>query len=201
MIGGERFSDRPRCVCRVIAAFLRTWNDGVGYVDRQRLEPYASHVVGTGGYRRISRIRRDICLSYAGADLDRGPLRRVAARVRMRGRIAWTVGIFPAIWLKEGAGAYAARVCFGRGGSEEAFALLDQLLEVGSSPSHPSKADGKRNGNGNGHRRDELAIRATVIAREQASARNRAARESGSGSAAAGDRRRDRRAEQPPVRS
>jgi hypothetical protein len=133
MIGGERFSDRPDCVCPVIGAFLRSWNDGVGYADRQRLEPYASLIVGTGGYRRISRIRRDMCLSYGGADLDRGPLRRAAARLRMRVRIAWTVGIFPSIWLKEGAGAYAARVCFARGGSPEAFMLLDRLLGVGQA--------------------------------------------------------------------
>src|SRR5436190_21789692 len=76
MIGGERFSDRPDCVCPVIGAFLRSWNDRVGYADRQHLETYASRVVGTGGSRRMSRIRRDICLSYAGAGLGRGLLRR-----------------------------------------------------------------------------------------------------------------------------
>ena len=195
LLGGEKFTDRPKCVCPVIGSFLRSWNDGVGYADRQRLEPYASLVVGTGGYRRISRIRRDICLSYAGANLDRGLLRRVAVRLHMRARIAWAVGIFPAIWLKEGAGAYAARVCFARGGSREAFALLDRLLEVGSSPSRPSNM----NGNGNGHRRDEVAIRATIVAGERA--RTRAARESGSETAAAADLPRGRRAEQPPVRS
>jgi hypothetical protein len=196
MIGGERFSDRPDCVCDVIGAFLRTWNDGVSYADRQRLEPYAALVVGTGGYRRISRIRRDICLSYAGAELGRGPLGRAAARLRMRARIAWAMGIFPSIWLKEGAGAYAARVCFARGGSEEAFALLDRLLEVGSSDSSPPR---KPNGNGrrNGGRTDELAIRATIIARERAGSRTRAARGSGSGPAAAAGRRRDRRAARP----
>jgi hypothetical protein len=192
MIGGEQFTDRPGCVCPVVGAFLRSWNDGVGYADRQRLEPYASLVVGTGGYRRISRIRRDICLSYGGAELDRGPFRRAAARLRMRTRIAWAVGIFPSIWLKEGAGAYAARVCFARGGIEEAFALLDRLLAVGSSPSRPPAS---LNGNGNGHRRDDLAIRATIIARERA--RTRAARGSGSAPVAAGDRRRDRRAVPP----
>lgn len=197
VIGGERFTDRPRCVDPVIGAFLRCWNDGVGYADRQRLEPYASLVVDTGGDRRISRIRRDICLSYAGAKLERGPLRRAAARLRMRMRIAWAVGIFPAIWLKEGAGAYAARVCFARGGSEEAFALLDRLLGVGSSPSpEPS------NGNGNGHRRAELAIRAAIKAREGAvAARSRAARESDSVPVAAGDRPRDRRAARRPADS
>lgn len=152
MIGGERFSDRPDCVCPVIGSFLRSWNDGVGYADRQRLEPYASLVVGTGGYRRISRIRRDICLTYGGANLDRGPLRRAATRLRMRARIAWTVGIFPSIWLTEGAGAYAARVCFIRGGSGEAFTLLDRLLAVGAPPSAERAAsNGNGNGNGNGN--------------------------------------------------
>jgi hypothetical protein len=211
MIGGERFSDRPGCVCDVIAAFLRTWNDGVSYADRQRLEPYAALVVGTGGHRRISRIRRDICLSYAGAKLARGPLGRVAARLRMRARIAWTVGIFPSIWLKEGAGAYAARVCFARGGSDEAFALLDRLLAVGSSTSLPRSTPnggGERNGNGNGdgdngHSGDvELAIRTAILARERPrGARTRAARGSGSGPAAAAGRPRDRRAGPPPAGS
>ena len=198
MIGGEQFSDRPTCVCPVIGAFLRSWNDGVGYADRQRLEPYASVVVGTGGHRRISRMRRDICLSYGGAKLDRGPLRRALSRLRMRARIAWTVGFFPSIWLKEGAGAYAARACFAGGGSGEAFALLDRLVAVGSAPSdEPSSSNG--NGNGNGHGRDDLEIRAMIAARERA--RSRAARESGSPSDEAGDRHRDRRAAQPAGRS
>jgi hypothetical protein len=183
IIGGEPFSDRPRCVDRVIGAFLRGWNDRAGYADRQRLHPYASRVVGTGGYRRISRIRRDRCLAWSGANLDRGPLGRVAARLRMRARIAWSIGLWPAFRLKDGAGAYAARRCFGRGGSEEAFALLDELLEIGESggdrvprlPAHWVPADldrldvpnGNGNGNGNGHRRDELGVRATIIARRR----------------------------------
>jgi hypothetical protein len=189
MIGGEKFTDRPDCVCPVIGSFLRSWNDRAGYADRQRLHQYASRVVGTGGYRRISKIRCDLCLSYAGANLDRGPLRRAVVRLRMRGRIAWSVGIFPSIWLKEGAGAYAAHIAFARGEGNDAFALLDRLLEVGSPPASPRNG----NGTGNGHRADELAIRATIAAR----ARTRAARESGSASAAAGDRRHDRQAEQP----
>jgi hypothetical protein len=196
IIGGERFSDRPRCVCRVLAAFLRGWNDRASYADRQRLEPYAALVVGTRGYRRISRIRRDICLSWAGADLDRGPLRRVAARLRMRARIAWTVGVWPSMRLREGAGAYAARVCIARGGADEAFALLDRLLGVGSSPTVGS-SNGNGNGNGNGHRGDELAIRAGIIARERRNpeeARTPSARGSGSLTAADGDRPPDSRA-------
>jgi hypothetical protein len=193
MIGGEKFTDRPDCVCPVIGSFLRSWNDRAGYADRQRLHQYASRVVGTGGYRRISKIRRDLCLSYAGANLDRGPLRRAVVRLRMRGRIAWSVGIFPSIWLKEGAGAYAAHSAFARAESNDAFALLDRLLEVGSPPASPRNG----NGNGNGHRADERAIRATIAAR----ARTRAARGSGSASVAAGDRRHDQQAEPPRVSS
>src|SRR5262245_7580338 len=194
MIGGEQFSDRPDCVCPVIAAFLRSWNDGVGYADRQRLEPYASRVVGTGGYRRISRIRRDLCLSHAGADLSRGPLRRAAARLRMRFLIGWRVGIFPSVWLKEGAGAYAALVCFSRDGSDEAFALLDRLLEVGAPPRPAVPVNG--NANGSLDRRDaELFVRAAILARTRA--RSRAARESDSGNGAGEDRRPDRPAVPP----
>jgi hypothetical protein len=198
MIGGEPFSDRPDCVCPVIAAFLRGWNDRAGYSDRQRLRPYAWRVVGTGGYRRIGRIRRDLCLRSAGADLDRGPLRRALARLAMRARIAWSVGLWQALRLKEGAGTYAARVCFSSGGSDQAFELLDRLLEIGR-PDRPglSTADGNGNGHANGNgRRDELGIRATIIARD-AAARSRGARESDSAPGADGDRPRGRRAVPP----
>ena len=224
ILGGEPFSDRPRCVCRVIGSFLRGWNDRAGYAERQRLHPYASRVVGTGGYRRVSRIRRDLCLCWAGADLDRGPLGRSLARLAMRARIAWAVGVLPAIRLKEGAGAYAAQVCFARDGGDEAFALLDSLLEIGApSPAKtqpglparwmPAKLDeldepnrngnGRRdangNGNGNGRRRDEPGIRATIIARERgnpetAEPRSPGAPGSGSANGAGGDYPRDPRA-------
>lgn len=222
ILGGEPFSDRPRCVCRVIGSFLRGWNDRAGYAERQRLHPYAVRVVGTGGYRRSSRIRRDLCLRWAGADLDRGPLGRSLARLAMRIRIAWAVGVVPAVRLKEGAGAYAARVCFARG-SDEAFALLDRLLEIGpptagtppraSGQWAPAKLDGlagpNRNGdgrqngngdgNGNGHRRDEAGIGAKTIVRERGNPRTAEPRSlgapgSGSASGGGGDYPRDSRA-------
>jgi hypothetical protein len=205
MIADEPFSDSPRCVCRVIAAFLRGWNDRAGYADRQLLYPYALRVVGTGGYRRISRIRRDVCLGWSGADFAGGPIRRAVARLRMRVRIAWTVGLWPAVRLKAGAGSYAARICFARGGSDEAFELLERLLEVGSPPA-ARLAQTNGNGNGNGHYPDELAIRATIIARqsgdpERAEPRSRDARESGSANGAIGDSRRGPRGRRPAARS
>ena len=40
-------------------------------------ETWSFDAVGTGGSRRNSRTRRDICLRSGGAKLDRGPLRRL----------------------------------------------------------------------------------------------------------------------------
>src|SRR5262245_59049191 len=46
-LAGEPWSDHPRCVSPVIAAFLRRWNDDLGDADRQRLKPYIVRVIGT----------------------------------------------------------------------------------------------------------------------------------------------------------
>ena len=46
-VAGETFSDHPKCVCPVIGAFLRAWNDGVDNDFRQRLKPYIPLVIGT----------------------------------------------------------------------------------------------------------------------------------------------------------
>ena len=130
MLAGEKFSDRPRCVCRVIAGFLRTLNDRVAHADRKRLIAYAERVVGTRADKRVTRGRRDVCLLWAGASLRGGPIRRFLDRLAMRGRILVVIGLRRAIRLDEGAGEYAARVVFARHGTAEALALLDRLLEA-----------------------------------------------------------------------
>jgi hypothetical protein len=130
VIGGEAFSDRPDCVCEVIASFLRSWNDRASYSDRQRLIPYASRVVGTRADEATTRRRRDLCLAWAGFGLDGGTAPLSDARLGVRARIALFVGLRPALRLNEGAGEYAARVAFGRYDSDAAFGLLDQLLEI-----------------------------------------------------------------------
>jgi hypothetical protein len=71
-------------------------------------------------------------------------------------RIAWLVGLRPAIRLNEGAGEYAARLTFVRDGADRAFALLDVLLMIGST-------DGDRRP----PERDELLVRAELIARDR----------------------------------
>jgi hypothetical protein len=129
MLGGEKFSDRPRCVCRVIAGYLRTLNDRVAHADRRLLIAYSERAVGSRAEQRVTHARRDVCLLWAGANLRGGRVRRSLDRLLMRGRILVVVGLRQAIFLDEGAGEYAARVVFARHGTAEALALLDRLLE------------------------------------------------------------------------
>jgi hypothetical protein len=131
LIAEEEFSDRPRCVCPVIGAFLRGWNDRAPHSERQRLSPYAARIVGSSAARRVTRERRDICLEWVGADLSHGVARRAMARIGVRLRIAVFCGVGVAMRPNEGAGDYAARVAVARGDATRTFELLDTLLATG----------------------------------------------------------------------
>ncbi len=160
LIAHEEFSDRPQCVCPVIGAFLRGWNDRAPYAERQRLGPYAERIVGSRGDPRVTRERRDICLGWAGADLSHGALRRLRSRVAMRVRIAIFCGPGAAVRPNEGVGDYAARVAMARDDVEGAFELLETLLAVGNEGRlelRPFRvaADGHSHLNGNGRRRHQ----------------------------------------------
>ncbi len=151
ILAGERFTDRPICVDEVIAAFLRSWNDRLGHAERQRLVPYADRVVGTNTDAATTRKRRDICLASAAQALGHSGGGRFLGRLTMRARIAWLIGLGPALRLNEGAGELASRLCFRReDGVDRAFELLDQLISAGGSPK-PS------NGNGNGNGKHQLS--------------------------------------------
>jgi hypothetical protein len=65
MLADEPFSDRPGSTSAVIAALLRTYNDGLGDDRRQDLYPLASLIVGTAGSRRVERERASRCLEFA----------------------------------------------------------------------------------------------------------------------------------------
>jgi hypothetical protein len=150
VIGEEEFSDRPRCVCPVIGAFLRGWNDRAPHAERQRLGPYAARIVGSRGSPRVARERRDICLEWAGAagaDLGHGVVRRLWSRVGMRLRIAVFCGLGAIVHPNEGAGDYAARIAAARGDAERAFELLDTLLATGKEQ-RPDQSAATINGNG-----------------------------------------------------
>jgi hypothetical protein len=147
ILAGEEFSDRPRCVDPVIAAFLRGWNDRAGHADRQRLRPYAERIVGSRGSRRLTRERRELCLQWAESGRgDSRPTTRALTRIR----IAVYCGLPAAIRIDEGAGDYAARVSFSRGDHEAVFELLDVLLARGpgqpGQPQNGSAPNAGRNG-------------------------------------------------------
>jgi hypothetical protein len=156
LFAGEEFSDRPRCVCPVIAAFLRGWNDRAPYAERQRLAPYAARIVGSRGGDRVTRERRNLCLEWAGADLRHGLVRRLLAQIGIRTRIAVFCGLGKTLRPNEGAGDYVARLVYARDDVEGAFKLLDALLAVGEEgrserPLVTTAGNGHALSNGNGH--------------------------------------------------
>ena len=124
MLAGERFSDEPRCVDPVLAAYLRAFNDRLGHRDRQRLMPYAARAVGTRAGRRRRRERARLCLAFA--NLQSTLLARVwiGVRLGLRWSLRWETG----------AAEHAARVAIADDRVEAGFRLLDDLIG-GSEPS------------------------------------------------------------------
>jgi hypothetical protein len=80
MIAAEPFSDRPACVCPVIAAVLRAYNDTVRAEARQDLYGCASEAVGTRASEAVQRARLDYCLRVVE---ELAPERRRSLRWRL----------------------------------------------------------------------------------------------------------------------
>lgn len=57
MLAGEPFSDRPDCVCPVLAGFLRVYNDHLDDDRRQDLFAYAARVVGSRSSASVEQAR------------------------------------------------------------------------------------------------------------------------------------------------
>src|SRR3954465_12972486 len=120
MLAGEQFTDRPACVCPVLAEFLRTYNDEIDDRRRRDLFPYASLAVGTHGHPSTERLRANMCLNW-WADRDR-PKRR---RTRL---LLW--GLAPAVVARDTEIAYRAARFAAADPSlhAEVIALLDDLV-------------------------------------------------------------------------
>src|SRR3954467_5229806 len=58
MLAEERFSDHPRSVCRVIAGFLRVYNDRLPPSELDEIRPLAAMVVGSAASWSVRRRRR-----------------------------------------------------------------------------------------------------------------------------------------------
>jgi hypothetical protein len=123
MLAGEPFSDRPECVCPVIAEFLRTYNDEVDEQRRRDLYDYASQAVGTRAGNDVERLRANMCLRW-WAQMDK-PVRR---RIRM---MVW--GLAPAAAARDSEIAYRAakKGAASRELHNGVLALLDALVSVG----------------------------------------------------------------------
>ena len=134
MLAGEPFSDRPRCVDPVIAAFLRTYNDGIDDKRRQELYPIAAAAVGTRSVSSVQSERAQMCLRWAQtrhSEQRRGARRLMPRRPLLPdGRLG-----------DDAAGTLAGRVAVKQatkrrvsGGHEAALEFVRELLSVGAAP-------------------------------------------------------------------
>ena len=65
-IAGEPHTDRPKCVCPVLAAFGRAWNDALDDEDRNRLlRPFIPRLVGTRSTVEVEQRRAFMAADWA----------------------------------------------------------------------------------------------------------------------------------------
>jgi hypothetical protein len=136
MLAGEPFSDRPHSVCPIIAAFLRTYNDGIDDERRRDLYRFASEAVGTRD-PALLELRSLICRGWITRHhrgLARGPFRLLPARVRTLGAGpgdptigAITGGMAVRLARRDGAAAH-----------QEALQLVDRLIGCSRLRSRPA---------------------------------------------------------------
>ena len=86
-LAGEPHSDHPECVSPVIAAFMRSWNDGLPDADRQMLKPWIPKVLHTRTSAADEETRAWLALDWlvrvqTSAWLDAAGLTDDATRVR-----------------------------------------------------------------------------------------------------------------------
>jgi hypothetical protein len=112
MLAGEPFSDAPRSVCPVIAAFLRRYNDAVDDARRRALYPFAAKAVGTRGARRVRRARARRCREWHAAATGR----------------RWRVHLVPG---SEAADLAACAAAATSDRHPSALLLLDELIALG----------------------------------------------------------------------
>jgi hypothetical protein len=126
MLAGERFSDRPRSVSPVIAAFLRGYNDLVDEQRRQDLIRYASAAVGTASSEEVEQARATRLVEWADEQWGQGSRPSV-------------LGTFGSFWARrlpptdpDSAGVYAIRAIHRGTGRVhgEVLAVLDELITM-----------------------------------------------------------------------
>jgi hypothetical protein len=125
MLADEPFSDRPRAVCPIVAAYLRSYNDAVDDRRRQDLYGYASAAVGTRDSAAVVRRRAQRCLDELRA-LRRWPL----------GTLTTPRALPDSLPAMERLAARLAREVHasGIGSHARALRIADSLIAMGSDP-------------------------------------------------------------------
>ena len=129
MVAGERFSDRPRSVSPVIAAFLRGYNDLVDDRRRQDLIRYASEAVGTAASEEVELARVKRLVEWADERWGQSP----------RPSFVGSFGSFGSFWARrlpptdpDSAGVYAIRSIHRGNGRvhRHVLALIEELIAM-----------------------------------------------------------------------
>jgi hypothetical protein len=63
-IAGEPWSDHPQCASPIVGAFLRSWNDSSGDVQRQELKRYIPRLVNSRGTNKQEEERAWMALDW-----------------------------------------------------------------------------------------------------------------------------------------
>jgi len=125
MLAGEPFTDQPRSVCRVIAAYLRAYNDGADDRQRQQLYGVAARVVGTRASREVERRRAERCTELM-VELHTG-------QPRLRRWLRPSPPVCLHDEALEAAGVQLARMLLRHrdGTPGRALAIVDELVAIG----------------------------------------------------------------------
>src|SRR3954451_12388564 len=92
MLAGEPFNDHPRSVCRVIAGFLRVYNDRLREPELDELRPLAAMVVGSASSWSVRRGRRRRLVAWMQAEDPRRAIGRYPLRSEVVEAAAYTAG-------------------------------------------------------------------------------------------------------------
>lgn len=133
MLAEERYSDRPRCACPALAAFLRGYNDALDDDRRQDLFALASELVGSRGPEWLTTRRGDELVALAWRfDARYGPV-RLGPVMNYAGRLQ----------RYEAAGAHLGRCARRQPDCHRAVLdTLSRLARVGGQPNSGGSASG-----------------------------------------------------------
>jgi hypothetical protein len=133
MLAGEAFSDHPKSVCRVIAAFLRWYNDAIDDDRRRDLYRCVADVVGTRASRATERARLAACENVLAALSNRH-------RPRWLRRLVHVFRSLDATGNVTSLYADLARALSVRAdGHARALMLVDELVAIDAAPEPPCR--------------------------------------------------------------